>query len=198
MPLFEDSQEYMQYYFSNALVLKAMYDRGYDVSGVSCQGNPILRECIDIINGRSLEWPQVFPEFDEAYAEKLDEDTRYAYEEFIGREHYKIPVLLVELEEIWGRLADADKEQLGKTITEEVVLEEDFLIYGAPDAGVYKWEWFFEDGITKGIYLYLFDVDQNCCCEYPPDSTEVLGILKVLDLVKKLKKERLDCTSQAA
>lgn len=191
--------EHLQYCLSNVLVLKKMYDRGYNVKNICYDDGPILKNCLDAFAGQPLEWEDVRPDYNEKYKETLDENAQYIYEDFMGRDHYKIPLPLPGLEQTWKHLTGKDKESIASMIKARVFVEpdfiENFMDYGVPDSGFYDWEWLYEDGTVKGIYLYLFDVPMYC--EYPPTSTEMLGILDVADLIENLKKERLECTNRA-
>lgn len=188
MSLYDDySEDYLRFIFSNAVVLKAMHDRGYSVRGIEPDDGPILTTCLDRIF-KGVEWKDTNPVLDKEPAPVKDSEEWDVYDEFQERHHYKIKIPIKEVKELWPFTEDELK--LINAKMEDIVWDPERFFEDCylPLWAFYKWEWLKSRDSVIGITLYMFDVPKYN--EEPPESLEVLDILDLVDMLRDIKKKR--------
>lgn len=185
MYFFDWNENYLRFVFSNVMVLKAMYDRGYNTKEISPYDEIIFSDCLDVIF-KNVKYEDIVPAYDESYADSLgdrESDQRLAYEDFCNRRHYKITIPIPEVAEMWP-LSEEELSRAGEVLGKFVYSPEELFDEGyLPDYAVYRYEW-----LRDGICLYMYDVYEYS--EEPVESPEILYILELLDLLRQFKAER--------
>lgn len=190
MSLYDEyTEEYLYFIFTNALVLKAMYDKGYSVKNIR-PDDPILASCLERIF-RGVEWIDIDSGFDEKVAQSFDEndEEKAIYEDFHYRDHYKIKIPIKEVGELWPFTEDELKrieEKMNTFVWDPEQFYEDCYL---PLWAFYKWEWLeSEEGLPAGISLYMYNVPEYS--EELPITTEIIDILELLDVLRDIKARR--------
>lgn len=207
MHLFENDPEWVSYYLYNLRATKKLHDRGFDVSPITCFGDHILTEFLDILFGeKNVLWESYTPATPKCYNPKDDyghdwneESFQYSVEDYLERSHFTINIRLPQMDNLHGYLLKRDYKRLLKALQCAVhPADENSDYYFDPHELFEDVRWIkSDDGQVVGIAYHFVEVPTWYEGDYPYYLQDLYdSLISFWDLLKKHEKGAKVCNGR--